>query len=227
LLYARAIDSTLLVTLGSLASEQAKGTTATNKAATQLLDYCATHPNATVRFSASDMCLHVHSDASYLSVSKARSRAGGLFFLSDKPKSSTIPPSPTSVPPPLNGAIHVHCSIMKPIVSSATESEFGALFYNAKDAAPLRTALIEMGHPQGATPIQCDNACAVGIVHDTVKQRRSRSMDMRFYWIKDRAANSEYLIHWRSGKENLGDYFTKHHSPTVHRRMRSQYLQQL
>jgi hypothetical protein len=46
----------------------------------QMFDYLATHPDATIRYHASDMVLHIHSDASYLSVSNAHSRLGGLFF---------------------------------------------------------------------------------------------------------------------------------------------------
>jgi hypothetical protein len=84
-----------------------------------------------------------------------------------------------------------------------------------------------MGHPQNATPLQTDNACAAGIVNDTVKQRHSKAMDMRFYWIEDRVANGEYNIHWRKGTDNLADYFTKHHSPAHHRLMRSRYLLEL
>jgi hypothetical protein len=61
----------MLVALGSLASEQTKASTNTMKAARQLLDYAATHPQATIRFTRSDMILNVHSDASYLSESEA------------------------------------------------------------------------------------------------------------------------------------------------------------
>jgi len=46
--YARAIDPTLLVTLGTLATQQAQGTQATMEALTPLLSYCATHPNACI-----------------------------------------------------------------------------------------------------------------------------------------------------------------------------------
>jgi hypothetical protein len=227
LFYARAIDSTMLVALGTLSSAQAKGTEATALALTHLLNYCATHPDAVLRYTASDMYLHVHSDASYLSERNARSRAGGLFFLSDKPDDPTKAPAPDSVPPPLNGAVLVYCSIMKVVLSSATEAEFGGLFFNSKEAVPLRTMLEELGHPQGPTPIQTDNACAAGIANDTVKQRRSKAMDMRFYWIKDRVAQGQFIIHWRRGIDNLADYFTKHHSPAHHQLMRSRYLLEL
>jgi hypothetical protein len=50
-------------------------------ATNQLLDYLATHPDAAIRYHASDMILQIHSDTSYLSISNARSRLGGLFFL--------------------------------------------------------------------------------------------------------------------------------------------------
>jgi hypothetical protein len=49
-------------------------------------------------------------------------------------------------------------------------------------------------------------------------------MDMRFYWIKDRVAQDQYVVHWRKGSNNLADYFTKRHSPSHHCLMRSQYL---
>jgi hypothetical protein len=56
-----------------------------------MLDYLATHPDATIRYHASDMVLHIHSNASYLSVSNARSRLGGLFFLGNKsPKQDAL-----------------------------------------------------------------------------------------------------------------------------------------
>jgi hypothetical protein len=114
------------------------------------------------------------------------------------------------------------------VLSSATKAELlGALFYNAKkDACMLRTTLSEMGHPQPATPIQTNNAVAAGIADDTVKQCQSKAINMRFYWIKDRMKNGEFLIDWRKGLDNAVNYFTKHHSPLHHRLMHSHYLHQ-
>jgi hypothetical protein len=40
-----------------------------------------------------------------------------------------------------------------------------------------------MGHIQPKTPVHCDNVTAVGIANSTVKRQRSRSMEMRFFWI--------------------------------------------
>ena len=61
LFYARAVDPTMLVALSTLASEQSRGTTQTDNAMNQFLDYCATNPHTKIRYSASDMILRVHA----------------------------------------------------------------------------------------------------------------------------------------------------------------------
>jgi hypothetical protein len=97
LFYGRAIDSTMMVALGTVASKQSKGKHATAQAITQILKYASAHPDANVRYHASDMCLHIHSDASYLSEAHARIQDGGTFFLSKKPAD---PSNPANNPPP-------------------------------------------------------------------------------------------------------------------------------
>jgi hypothetical protein len=209
----------MLVALGSLAAAQSEGTLATAKASVHLLNYAASHPDASILFHASNMCLHIHSDASYLSESKARSRAGGIFFLSSIP--STVNPAPS---PALNGPIHIVSSILRNIMASATEAEVGACFHNAQDAISIRTTLEELGWPQPTTPIQVNNSCAAGIINDIVKQRRSKAINMRFYWVRDRVNQGQFRVHWRPGHQNLADYFTKHFLPKHHQEMRSTYL---
>jgi hypothetical protein len=122
--------------LNDIATEQTRATEKTQAATNQLLDYLATHPDATIRYHASDMILHIHSDASYLSVSHARSRLGGLFFLGNNPPEQDT----------LNGSILNVASVIKNVVASAAESEVGARFHNAQSGAPLRVTLTEMGH---------------------------------------------------------------------------------
>jgi hypothetical protein len=91
LYYARAVDPTVLMPLNDISTEQTKATEKTQAATNQMLDYLATYPDATIRYHTSDMILHIHSDASYLSVSNARSRLGGLFFLGNKsPEQDTL-----------------------------------------------------------------------------------------------------------------------------------------
>jgi hypothetical protein len=115
-------------------------------------------------------------------------------------------------------------SIIQNVITSATDAELAALLHNARDGIPLRTALLVMGHPQAQTPIQTDNARASSIANETVKQRQSKAIDMRFYCIQDQIKQGQYVVHWRRGADSLADYFTKHHSLAHHRLMRSRYL---
>jgi hypothetical protein len=91
LYYARAVDQPVLMPLNDIATEQTKATEKVQAATNQLLDCLATRRDDTIRCHVSDMILHIHSDASYLSVSNARSRLGALFFLVNKsPEQDTL-----------------------------------------------------------------------------------------------------------------------------------------
>ena len=216
LYYGRALDSTMLVAIGDLAAAQSKGNKETMQQLTHLLNYAATHPDAQVRFYASGMILHVHSDGSYLSVARGRSRAGGYFFLSNN--------EPDPAKAKINGAVHVLCVILKNVMGSAAETEIAATFDNAKEALPLRQTLKFLGHPQPPTPIQVDNTTAVGFANESIKQKRSKAIDMRFYWLQDRSRQNQFKMCWGTGENNLGDYYTKHFSEKQHIIKRPIYL---
>jgi len=159
------------------------------------------------------MILSVHSDASYLTEKGARSRAGGHFYMSNNAR---IPPN--------NGAVLNVASIIKAVMSSAAEAELGALYINAREAVPMRITLEEMGHPQPPTPVQTDNTTAVGVITHKIQPKRTKAMDMRFHWLRDRAAQEQFRWIWRPGTTNLADYWTKHHCPAHHQTMRPEIL---
>ena len=85
----------------------------------------------------------------------------------------------------LNGAIFTLSTILKFVAESAAEAELGALFMCVQEGRIMRLILEELGHPQPATPIHCDNATAVGIVNGTVKMQRSRGTEMRYFYSCD------------------------------------------
>ena len=97
LYYSISVDPTIAVALGSIASTQSKATALTRDECTWVLDYTASNPDARIRYHASDMILYRHSDASYLSETRALSRAGGYFFLSSQPTNPNSPPQ--EIPP--------------------------------------------------------------------------------------------------------------------------------
>jgi hypothetical protein len=162
LYYARAVDPTLIMPINVLASEQSNATAVTADKVIKFLNYCNTHPETKIRYHASDMILHIHSDASYLSGNEAKSRAGGFFYMG----SSTNTDKKLT-----NGAILIIRRVLKHVMSSAAEAEIGAVFINAKEGAVLCTKLEELGHPHPPTPMETENITATGYINGTIKQK--------------------------------------------------------
>ena len=107
----------MLPALGSLANQQAAPTENIMTLAKQFLGYAVTHLDAIITYHNLYMVRSSHSDASYLSESKARSRDGGHFFMSNN---STITAN--------NGDVVTISQIIKAVMSSAAEAELGDLF---------------------------------------------------------------------------------------------------
>ena len=84
LFYSRALDSTMLPTLHTLSTQQALPTKQTQQDVHCLLDYANTYKNTCLWFYASDMILHIDSDAAYLILPNACSQIAGYFHLLDK-----------------------------------------------------------------------------------------------------------------------------------------------
>ena len=193
--------------------QQTSATTNTLKQTEDLLDYAATHLDAKIQYRALDMILQIHTDASYLSEPKARSRAAGHYFLGWLPQPNQ--------PIRLNGAIYTLCTVLKFVASSAAEAELGTLFLNIKEGRVLRLALAEMGHPQPPTPIHCDNATAVGTANETVKKKlRSRPMEMRYFYSCDQVKRGNFDVQWHPGLKCFGEYPSKHHITSHHQNVR-------
>jgi hypothetical protein len=158
------------------------------------------------------MKLNIHSDAYYLSDPNANSHIEGYFYLGNNTYSSSTPLT--------NGPLLCHTKLLKHVVSSVAEAEFGAVFVNAKEGTVTRATLSEMGHKQDATELKTDNSTTYGIINNTVQQKRYKAMDMIFYWVKDRVEQDLFNVGRAPGDTNMGDYFTNHHSPAHHKRTR-------
>eukprot|EP00804_Cyclotella_cryptica_P015223 CCRYP_000751-RA/>CCRYP_000751-RA protein AED:0.35 eAED:0.36 QI:0/0/0/1/1/1/3/0/419 len=183
----RAVDPTLLCPISAIASQSSKPTVDTLKQTKQLLDYIATQDEAVLTYNASDMVIAIHSHASYLSKPVPRSRAGGHFFLSSN---AEIPPN--------NGAVLNIAHIIKHVMASATEAELAALNILAREAVFIRIILEELGHTQPATPLQTDNSTGEGDVNGKVQPKRTKAMDMRFHWLRDRECQDQFRIYWQT-----------------------------
>jgi hypothetical protein len=190
-----------------LASEQSFKLSSLTSKVDQLLAYMFANPSPVLIFYASDMVLQGYSDGSYLSVSKARSRAGGCGCFGWEGSER------------LNGMVYAKSTILDVIVSSAAECEYGALYLLGRDMVWLREIARALRYPQKATKLKTDNKCADDLANGTAKLSKSKAMDMRFHWIRDRVKQGHFEVSWIAGKENIADFFTKALPPSVHMRL--------
>jgi hypothetical protein len=120
------------------------------------------------------MVLARHSNGPYLSKSKARSRVGRHFFVSNNTAKS-----------PNNGAILIIAQIIKAVMSSAAEAEVRALYVNCREAILAHHTLNFIGHPPPPTPMQMDNTTAIGVVNNNII-KNLKAMNMKYHWLCNR-----------------------------------------
>ena len=196
LFYARAMDTyTNVNTVKCNCRSTVKADREDSEKVRQNLDYAAYNPDAVLTYSANNMVLAIHSDASYLSEANARSRVEGHYFMS---KDSEEPPN--------NGAVHTVAKIIKAVMSSAAEAELGGSYFNVREAVPMRKALEELGHKQPRIPMKTDNSTALGIVSNKIQPKRTKAMDMRFHWLRCRGSPGQFGYYWLPGAKIWADY---------------------
>ena len=83
----------------------------------QFLDYVASHLDAILTYSTSDIVLNAHSNPSHLSKPTAKRRTSGHYFVSNNKKD-----------PADNRAVLNIAQLTKAVMSSAVEAEIGAFF---------------------------------------------------------------------------------------------------
>ena len=170
----RSVDNTQLDALNELSIKTTTATEEAQEALTQFFNYCASNPDATIIYRASNMILSCDSDAAYLVAPKSRSRAGGYHYLGNKDGTQ------------FNEPVYVLANIINTVMESAATAEVGGLYMNALELSPVRTTLEELDHPQPPISIRTDNSTSDRIMNTTIKQKQSKAMDKRFYWLQDR-----------------------------------------
>ena len=201
----------MLPALKTLAEQQSSPTKNTEAEITHLLDYAATNPSAIIQYKASNVILHIDSDTSYPSETRARSRTGGHYYLSSLP---TNPKTYPNLLPPANGPIHTECRILKHVVASAAEAEVRGLFHNGKTAVPLIITLHELGFTQPPTPIKTDNSAAEDIFTATVRQKKVQGNRHAILLDEGQGKTKRFFRLLETRKSKHGGFFHKT-SPTT------------
>jgi hypothetical protein len=61
-----------------------------------------------------------------------------------------------------------------------------------------------------------DNSTAIGVTNLTNVLKKTKSMDLRLWWLRYQESQQQFRYYWDKGSHNWADYHTKHHPPIYH-----------
>ena len=87
---------------------------------------------------------------------------------------------------------------------------------NVNTATHVRHMLNKLHHPQPPTRVKTGNSTVNSFAHDNIQQKRSKSWDMRYHWLKEKQTQKQFKIYSDQGTNNHADPYTKHHPTKCH-----------
>lgn len=98
------------------------------------------------------------------------------------------------------------------IALSTMEAEYIAMCQGAKEVVFQRSLLAEMGFLQQSkdgTTLYCDNQGASFFAKNDVTHKRSKHIDIKYHYLKDKCLQNEVSISYVSSNNNVADILTK------------------
>ena len=99
--------------------------------------------------------------------------------------------------------------LQKSVALSTTEAEFVAASEGAKELVWLKRLLNEMNGETKLPVLFIDNASAIKLVKNHEFHKRSKHIEVRYYYIRELYQKGDVDIEHVSSEEQLGDMFTK------------------
>lgn len=140
----------------------------------------------------SDGCkdLHIYSDADYAGdVVSRHSRTGTISVYS-------------------GGPLSWMSRKQRSVVLSTTEAEYVAASESSKELIWLKRLLGDMT-ALGTTSLLVDNASAIKLVKNPEYHKRSKHIDVRYHFVREKYLEGEMLVKHVPGKSQLADIMTK------------------
>ena len=123
------------------------------------------------------------------------------------------------------GPIYMKSTKQRLVSKSTTEAELIALSDCATQAIWTRSFLIEQGHDVGPAVIYQDNKSTIGLAEKgTHCSDRTRHINIRFFWTKDRIDAEEIKIQYLPTRDMIADLLTKPLQGALFRALRALLL---
>lgn len=138
-----------------------------------------------------DTVLRCYVDASYGVHADAKSQTGMLVTLG-------------------GGPVMVKSTKQKIVTKSSTEAELVALSDSASVVIWARDFLVGIGEKVGPAVVYQDNQSTMALIEKgSGASDRSRHINIRYFWVKDRVASGELQVEYMATEDMLADVLTK------------------
>ena len=108
------------------------------------------------------------------------------------------------------GAVSWTSQRQRIVALSTTEAEYIAASQATKEAIWLRRLLFDLGFDSdGPTELSVDNQGAIKLTKNDEFHKRTKHIDVRYHFVREKVANEDISISYVPSKENLADIFTK------------------
>ena len=109
-----------------------------------------------------------------------------------------------------NGPISYKSKLQSITAQSTTEAEYIALANSAKEATYIKALITELGlYQQSNIPIYSDNNGAIQLANNPAYHERSKHINVRYHFIRQKLADNTISIHYIPTKNQKADGLTK------------------
>lgn len=95
------------------------------------------------------------------------------------------------------------------VALSTTEAEYVAAAEGAKEAIWLKKLLESMGGEGNSVELKMDNQSAIKLVQNPEYHKRTKHIDVRFHFIRDKVEEGTIVVNYVKSEEQLADILTK------------------
>jgi hypothetical protein len=153
-----------------------------------------------------DMTLNGYFDASYSGHADAKSHSGSVITLG-------------------KGPVHAKSSKQKIVSKSSTEAKLICASDSASQLLWVRSFLLHQGHDMKAAKVHQDDKSTITMLgKGRSTQERTRHIQTRYYFIKDRVGNGELQLVYTPTESMVADILTKPLQGELFRRLRRELL---
>jgi hypothetical protein len=109
-----------------------------------------------------------------------------------------------------SGAVHCKSAKQQIVTKSSTEAELVALSDSASQGLHTRSFLIAQGYECGPMTVYQDNMSGMALIErGQSAAERTRHIDMRYYWMKERVDQGEAIVKHLGTKDMYANLLTK------------------